>query len=65
MALLLAQPVGHMTITALATVHATAITDQVLAPALEGAQADADLSAGADQACMSDDNLVEGSRQSG
>jgi hypothetical protein len=37
----------------------TAITDQGLAPALEGAQADADLAAGAEQACTTGMGLAD------
>ena len=49
MALLLAQLVRDQAVTAFTTIVTTAITDQVLAPALEGAQADADLTAGTHQ----------------
>ena len=37
----------------------TAITDQGLPPALEGAQTDADLAAGAEQACTSGMGLTD------
>jgi hypothetical protein len=45
--------------TAFTTIVTTAITDQDLPPALEGAQADADLAAGTDQACGSSMRLAE------
>jgi len=51
--------VRDQAVTAFTTIVTTAITDQVLAPALEGAQADADLSAGADQACTSGIRLAD------
>ena len=49
LALLLAHLVRDQAMTAFTTIVTTAITDQVLAPALEGAQADADLTAGTHQ----------------
>ncbi len=50
MALLLAQLVRDQAWTAFTTIVTTAITDQGLPPALEGAQREADLAAGAHQA---------------
>ena len=50
LALLLAKPIGDMTITAFTGVLTVPITNKVLSPALERAQTDADLTAGANQA---------------
>jgi len=53
LALLLAQLEQDTAWIAFATIMTNAITDHSLPPALESAQADADLAANADQACTS------------
>ena len=53
MALHLAQLVLEQVWAPFPAIVTTAITDQGLAPALDGAQADAVLAAGAEQACTS------------
>ena len=59
MALLLAQLVRDQAWTAFATIVTTAISEQGLPPALEGAQAGANLAAGAEQACTSGMRLAD------
>ena len=50
---------GNMAAAALTAILTVPITQKALAPALEGAQADADLAAGADQARTSGMGLVD------
>ena len=57
--LFLAQPVQNTAWNAFATIVTNAITDHSLPPALEGAQADIDIGAGADQANTSSMRLTD------
>ena len=50
---------GNMAGAALPTILTVPITKKALAPSLEGAQADADLAASADQACTSGMGLAD------
>jgi hypothetical protein len=59
LSLFLAQPVQDTAWTAFTTIVTNAITEHGLPPALEGAQTDADLAAGADQARTSGMSLVD------
>jgi hypothetical protein len=59
LSLFLAQSVQHTAWTAFTTIVTNAITEHGLPPALEGAQTDADLAKGADQARTSGMSLVD------
>jgi hypothetical protein len=59
LALFFGQFVRDQAWTAFAAIVTTAITDQGFPPALESAQADADLTAGTDQACTSGMGLAD------